>query len=58
MPPRPVVLADGTRVPVRAERLAGDDLDRAWKRLADEAPEYLAYRSKTDRAIPIIRLAR
>ena len=46
----------GTRVAVRAERLAGDSLDRAWERIAEEAPEYVAYRSTTDRAIPVIRL--
>ena len=57
-PDATVVLADGTRVPVRAERLAGEELDRAWQRIADEAPEYPAYRSRTTREIPVIRLAR
>jgi hypothetical protein len=57
-PDATVVMPDGTRVPVRAERLAGEDLDRAWERIADEAPEYLAYRSWTKRPIPIIRLQR
>jgi F420H(2)-dependent quinone reductase len=54
--PATVVLADGTRVEVRAERLSGDELDRAWERIADEAPEYVAYRSRTKREIPVIRL--
>jgi hypothetical protein len=49
-------LADGTRVAVRAQRLAGEELDRAWERIADEAPEYVAYRSRTTRSIPVIRL--
>lgn len=53
-----VVLADGTRVPVRAERVTGDALDTAWERIAVEAPEYVAYLSKVDRAIPVIRLTR
>ena len=55
-PDATVVLADGTRLPVRAERLTGADLDRAWGRIADEAPEYVAYRSRTKREIPVIRL--
>jgi deazaflavin-dependent oxidoreductase (nitroreductase family) len=55
-PAATVVMSDGTRVAVRAERLAGDALDRAWERIAEEAPEYLAYRSRTNRAIPVIRL--
>jgi deazaflavin-dependent oxidoreductase (nitroreductase family) len=54
--PATVVMADGTRVPVRAERLAGDELDRAWDRIAQEAPEYVGYRSRTKREIPVIRL--
>ena len=53
-----VVLADGTRVPVQAERLAGEELEQAWARIAEEAPEYPVYRSRTTREIPVIRLAR
>jgi deazaflavin-dependent oxidoreductase (nitroreductase family) len=53
-----VVLPDGTRVPVRAERLTGEALDRAWDRIAEEAPEYVAYRSSTKRPIPVLRLQR
>lgn len=51
-----VVLADGERVAVRAEPLDGEELDQAWARAAVDAPEYVSYRSKTDRAIPVIRL--
>ena len=54
--PATVVKADGTRVPVRGERLTGDELDRAWERIAEEAPEYVGYRSRTDREIPVFRL--
>ena len=57
-PDATVVLADGTRIPVHAERLAGEELERAWQRIAEEAPEYPAYRSRTSREIPVIRLAR
>jgi deazaflavin-dependent oxidoreductase (nitroreductase family) len=57
-PDATVVLADGTRVPVHAERLEGEAYDRAWERIGEEAPEYPTYRSRTTREIPIIRLAR
>lgn len=57
-PEATVVLADGERVAVRAQRLAGDDLDQAWERIAVEAPEFITYRAKTDRVIPVIRLRR
>ena len=57
-PDATVVLADGERVRARAEQLSGDELDAAWERIAVEAPEYAAYRSRTSRAIPVIRLRR
>ncbi len=47
---------DGRRIPACAESLEGQGLERAWARIADEAPEYVAYRSKTDREIPVLRL--
>ena len=55
-PTATVVMPDGRRVPVRGERLSGEELDRAWQRIAEDAPEYLAYRSRTKREIPVIRL--
>lgn len=57
-PAATVVMADGTRVPVRGERLHGAEEERAWERITTEAPEYVTYRSRTDRPIPIIRLER
>ena len=57
-PAATVVMADGSRVPVLARRLEGKAEERVWDRIASEAPEYLAYRSKTDRPIPVIRLER
>ena len=57
-PSATVVMADGTRVPVRGERLAGEAEERTWDRIATDAPEYVIYRSRTDRPIPIIRLER
>jgi deazaflavin-dependent oxidoreductase (nitroreductase family) len=47
---------DGRRLAVRAETLQGEDLERAWKRMAVDAPEYDSYRSKTDRQIAVLRL--
>jgi F420H(2)-dependent quinone reductase len=55
-PTATVVMPDGTRVAVRGERLSGEEEERAWERIADEASEYVVYRSRTKRSIPIIRL--
>jgi deazaflavin-dependent oxidoreductase (nitroreductase family) len=51
-----IEFGDGRRVPVQAETPQGEDLDAAWELLAREAPEYVGYRSKTDRQIPVVRL--
>src|SRR5437867_3227596 len=55
-PEATIEFADERRVPVRAETLAGVDLESAWARIAIEAPEYDKYRSKTDRETPVLRL--
>jgi deazaflavin-dependent oxidoreductase (nitroreductase family) len=55
-PQATVEFGDGRRVAVQAESVGGEDLARAWERIAAEAPEYVRYRSKTDRDIPVIRL--
>src|SRR5215203_187923 len=57
-PEATVRFGDGRRVPVVAQSLDGDELDRAWERIAVEAPEYVKYRAKTDRDIPVVRLRR
>jgi F420H(2)-dependent quinone reductase len=49
---------DGRRIPVHAETLEGDELVAAWDQIGLDAPEYLGYRSKTDREIAVIRLRR
>jgi deazaflavin-dependent oxidoreductase (nitroreductase family) len=49
---------DGRRVEIRAESLEGEQLEGAWARIAREAPEYVKYRSKTDRDIAVLRLQR
>ena len=51
-----VEFGDGRRVPVVARTLEGQELEAAWTRIAREAPEYVRYLSKTDRAIPVVRL--
>ena len=57
-PDATIQFADGIRVPVRAETLEGEALDAAWQVIGIEAPEYVKYRSKTDREIPVVRLRR
>jgi deazaflavin-dependent oxidoreductase (nitroreductase family) len=47
---------DGRTFPVRAETLEGAALATAWERIAVDAPEYVKYRSQTDREIPVVRL--
>ncbi|HEY8180176.1 MAG TPA: nitroreductase/quinone reductase family protein [Candidatus Limnocylindria bacterium] len=46
----------GRRIDVEAHTLSGADFDAAWKRIANEAPEYAKYLEKTDRQIPVVRL--
>ncbi len=41
---------------MRAESVEGADLAAAWERIAAEAPQYAAYRTKTDREIAVVRL--
>jgi deazaflavin-dependent oxidoreductase (nitroreductase family) len=57
-PEATIEFGDGRKVPVRAETLVGNDLESAWEHIAVNAPEYVKYRSKTDREIPVIRLRR
>lgn len=51
-----VEFGDGQRVEVQAETLSGAELEQAWTRIAEEAPEYVRYRFKTDRAMAVVRL--
>lgn len=57
-PEATIEFGDGRPIPVRAEILDGAELETAWKLLAVEAPEYVRYRPKTDRVIPVVRLHR
>ena len=51
-----VEFGDGRRVEVMAETLEAADREAAWKRIAGDAPRYGGYLTKTDRAIPVVRL--
>src|SRR5687767_7597486 len=53
-----IEFGDGSRVPVTADTLDSDELDAAWARIAVDAPEYVKYRKKTDRELPVVRLRR
>jgi deazaflavin-dependent oxidoreductase (nitroreductase family) len=53
-----VQFSDGRRVDVHADTLEGDDLAAAWERIGKEAPEFVGYRTTTDREIPVVRLSR
>ncbi|MGH2462147.1 MAG: nitroreductase/quinone reductase family protein [Candidatus Limnocylindria bacterium] len=55
-PEATIEFGDGRPISVRADALDGVELEEAWKLLAVKAPEYVRYRSKTDREIPVVRL--
>jgi deazaflavin-dependent oxidoreductase (nitroreductase family) len=46
----------GRKIRVRAESLAGEAREAAWRRIVAEQPIYGGYEQKTDRAIPVVRL--
>jgi deazaflavin-dependent oxidoreductase (nitroreductase family) len=55
-PEATIQFKDGPSIPVRAETLEGADAEAAWTRIASDAPEYVKYRSKTDREVVVVRL--
>jgi deazaflavin-dependent oxidoreductase (nitroreductase family) len=57
-PDATIEFPDGGRVDVTASTVDGPDVAAAWARIDREAPDYGAYRTKTDREISIIRLRR
>ena len=57
-PEATVQFKEGRRVDVRAETLEGADLDAAWERIGKDAPEFVNYRTTTDREISVVRLRR
>ena len=44
-------------IPVRARQASAEESTRLWPRLDAANPEYVAYRRKTTRAIPVVILA-
>jgi deazaflavin-dependent oxidoreductase (nitroreductase family) len=48
----------GKQLHVTPTQLDGDARAQAWQRITQSQPRYRGYESKTDRAIPVIRLAR
>ena len=48
----------GQQVRVTPAQLDGDARAQAWQRITQSQPRYDGYQRKTDRAIPVIRLAR
>ncbi|MQY23470.1 nitroreductase/quinone reductase family protein [Nocardia macrotermitis] len=47
---------DGRSVAVAAEQLRGGERAQAWKQIAESAPRFAGYQTKTDRELPVIRL--
>ena len=43
---------------VNPTQLTGDAREQAWQRITHSQPRYAGYQNKTDRAIPVVRLAR
>jgi deazaflavin-dependent oxidoreductase (nitroreductase family) len=48
---------DGRTVEVRAEQLHGPERADAWEQITTASPRFAEYQVKTDRELPIIRLA-
>lgn len=48
----------GTQQRVTPSQLAGEAREQAWQRITQAQPRYAGYQKKTDREIPVIRLAR
>jgi deazaflavin-dependent oxidoreductase (nitroreductase family) len=51
-----IELGDG-KIAVTAEQLTGEARERAWARITAAQPRYAKYQQKTDRELPVIRLA-
>jgi deazaflavin-dependent oxidoreductase (nitroreductase family) len=47
----------GEQLHVTAEQLEGERREEAWQRISSSHPRYAGYQRKTDRVLPIIRLA-
>jgi deazaflavin-dependent oxidoreductase (nitroreductase family) len=47
----------GRSIPVTAEQLHGADRAKAWQEITTASPRFADYQRKTDRELPVIRLA-
>jgi deazaflavin-dependent oxidoreductase (nitroreductase family) len=48
----------GRQLRVNPTQLSGEARKQAWQRITQRHPRYAGYQTKTDREIPVIRLAR
>ena len=48
----------GSRMRVIPTQLDGEAREQVWQRIVKSQPRYAGYQGKTDRSIPIVRLAR
>lgn len=53
-----IEIGDRGPVTVSADILEGAERDQAWNYMATALPRYRKYEAKTDRVIPVVRLAR
>lgn len=51
------IVVNGVESAVTAEQLHGPDRDQAWASICAAQPRFAKYETKTDRAIPVIRLS-
>jgi deazaflavin-dependent oxidoreductase (nitroreductase family) len=56
-PDRIEVEIDGRKVAVTASMLSGEERTDAWTRITSSQPRFSDYEAKTDREIPVVRLA-
>jgi deazaflavin-dependent oxidoreductase (nitroreductase family) len=56
-PDKVQVEVDGRKIPVSAEQLHGEERGEAWQQITTSAPRFAGYQQKTDRELPVIRLA-
>jgi deazaflavin-dependent oxidoreductase (nitroreductase family) len=56
-PDRIEVEIDGRKVAVTASTVTGEERESAWKRITTTQPRFSGYEAKTDRELPVVRLA-
>ena len=57
-PDRVSVQIPGGTVAVTAEQLHGAERKKAWNQIVTASPQFAKYQQKTDRELPVIRLAK